>query len=242
MERGRDGILAGVLALGRRLWGEAEAVTAAALLLLVGAFLGLALGAARPIQQWLTHGSRALQEHFVSEIAARSTAGGFSLRRLLLGYPAALLGSYQPVVLVALLALPALLRREAPPGSPLVAAWLVVPVLHYSLSSAQSPRYLFPTRSGNDALKFGSTISGRVPASEALPYFGTRYWGFANPILYYEERYLEPSAATAAAAVRLAEARSRWLFADRDRVAEIEAVAAVEPAFTAGDGALLEVR
>lgn len=365
------GILAGVLALGRRLWGEAEAVTAAALLLisplfvnharramlevpltlwvvlcllvvvwgresprrllllalplgaailtksvlglmplfvlagaaavdsetrrslrspwlLAGVGLGLAVGAAWPLHQWLSHGPRALEEHFVAEIASRATAGGFSLRRLALGYPAALLGSYQPVVLLALCALPGLLRRNASSGCRLVAAWIVVPVLLYSLSSAQSPRYLFPTlpamalgagfwlvrrfprvargvrvaspilalaaaaifwvsprtlaRSGNDALKLGSAIADRVPASEPLPYYGARYWGFANPILYYEERYLEPSAATAEAAVTAARARSHWLFADRDRVAEIEARAAVHPVFTLGDGVLLEVR
>jgi len=255
--------------------------------LALGVLAGLAIGAAWPIQQWLAHGPRALEEHFVAEIAARATAGGFSLRRLLLGYPLALLGSFQPVVLLALCALPALLRRGAPTGSRLVAAWFAVPVVLYSLSSAQSPRYLFPTlpamalaagfwlergfprvargvrwaapllalaaaavfwtspqslaRSGNDPLKLGDPIAGRVPAGEALPYLGTRYWGFANPMLYYEERYLEAPSASVEAAVAAARSRSRLLFADRDRVAEVLRVASAVPVFSIGDGVLLEL-
>jgi 4-amino-4-deoxy-L-arabinose transferase-like glycosyltransferase len=255
--------------------------------LALGVLAGFAIGAAWPIQQWLAHGPRALEEHFVAEIAARATAGSFSLRRLLLGYPVALLGSFQPVVLLALGALPALLRRGAPKGSRLVAAWFAVPVVLYSLSSAQSPRYLFPTlpamalaagfwlergfprvargvrwaapllalaaaavfwtspqslaRSGNDPLKLGSPIAGRVPAGEALPYLGTRYWGFANAMLYYEERYLEAPTASVEAAVAAARSRSRLLFADRDRVAEVLRVASAVPVFSIGDGVLLEL-
>ena len=256
--------------------------------LVAGVGFGLLLGAAWPIHQWLVHGPRALEQHFVAEIANRTTAGGLDLRRMLLSYPRALLESFQPVVLLAAAALPRLLRTDAPPGSRLVAAWFVVPVVLYSLSSAQSPRYLFPTlpamalggafwlvgrfpraaaavrlgapivallaaatfwlapqilaRSGNDVFKFGSAISDRLPASEALPYLGTRYWGFANSILYYQERYLEPPAASAAAAVASARSRSRLLFADRDRASEVAAIAPVTPIFTAGDGVLLEVR
>jgi 4-amino-4-deoxy-L-arabinose transferase-like glycosyltransferase len=256
--------------------------------LLAGVALGLAIGASWPVQQWLAHGPRAVEEHFVTEIAARSTAGGFDVRRLLLGYPAALLGSYQPVILLAVCALPALVRRGAPPGSRLIAAWFVVPIALYSLSSARSPRYLFPTlpamalaggfwlarayprvasairtgapivallgtgifwvspqllaRSGNDPLKSGSELTGRVPAPEGIPYLGSRYWGFANPILYYQERYLEPSSASAEAAVALARSRSRVLFVDRDRVADVESVAAVTRVFEQGDGLLLELR
>jgi 4-amino-4-deoxy-L-arabinose transferase-like glycosyltransferase len=363
------GILGGVLALGRRLWGEDEASTAASLLLLsplfvnharramldvplalwvvlamlvvvrardaprrlallalplgaailtksvlgllpllvlagaavvdsglrstlrsrwlaLGVALGFVLGAAWPVHQWLVHGPRALVEHFVTEIASRATAGGLDLRRLLLGYPSALLGSYQPVVLLALAGLPALLRRGAPPGSRLVAAWLLVPVLLYSLSSAQSPRYLFPTlpamalaggfwlargfpraaravrvaapgiallaaavfwispqtlaRSGNDPLKFGDPIASRAPAGEPLPYLGTRYWGFANPLLYYEERYLEASAPSAEVALSRASAGSGLLFVDRDRLAEVARLAPVAERFRIGDGVLLE--
>ena len=256
--------------------------------LVVGVGLGLLLGAAWPIHQWQVHGTRAIDQHFIAEIANRSTAGGFDLRHVLLSYPKALLESFQPVVLLAVAALPRLLRTDAPSGSRLIAAWFVVPVVLYSLSSAHSPRYLFPilpamalggafwlvrafprvatvvrfgapilallaaaifwiapqtlARSGNDAFKFGSAISTRLAASEALPYHGTRYWGFANPILYYQERYLEPPAASAAAAVASARTRSRLLFADRDRVGEIEAITPVEPIFAAGNGVLLELR
>jgi hypothetical protein len=55
-----------------------------------------------------------------------------------------------------------------------------------------------------------------------VTYLGTRYWGFANPLLYYSERWLEfsrPNAADAIAAAR--SRRSRILFVDRDRLGDL---------------------
>jgi hypothetical protein len=103
-----------------------------------------------------------------------------------------------------------------------------------------SPQTL--ARSGNDPLKFGDAIARRVPRTEAVPYLGTRYWGFANPILYYQERSLEPSALSAAGAVAVARSRSGVLLADRERVAELGAIAPVAEVFAFGDGVLLELR
>lgn len=363
------GVLVGVLAVGRRLWGESESLTAGALLLLTpffanharramfdmalalwvllamsillipdeistrkawlslplgagiltksvlgllpllvlavaalvshgvrrwlrnpwlwaGVILGLALGAVWPLHQWLTHGSRFLQQHFVTEIAARSMAG-FNPSRVLLGYPAALLGSYQPVILLALAAIPSLVRRDSGPGGRLIVVWVVAPALLYSLSSAQSPRYLFPTlpamalaagywlqrrypgvaawvrrsappvalaaaavfwtaptmlaRSGNDSLKFGSAIRDTVPAGASLPYLGGRYWGFANPILYYQERLLEAPSPSAETAVAAARARQGVLLVDRDRLPEVEATARIAVMAASGDWVLARV-
>jgi len=363
------GVLAGVLALGRRLWSEPESLTAGALLLLTplfanharramfdmaltfwvlltmsilvipdetskrkawlslplgagiltksvlgllpllvlavaafvshevrrwlrntwlwaGVTLGLALGAIWPLHQWLTHGSRALEQHFVTEIVARSMAG-FSPGRMLLGYSAALLGSYQPVIPLALAAIPSLLRRDSGPSGRLIVVWVVAPVLLYSLSSAQSPRYLFPTlpamalaagywlqrrypgvaawvrraappvalaaavvfwtaptmltRSGNDSLKFDSAIRDAVPAGASLPYLGGRYWGFANPILYYQERLLEAPSPSAGSAVAAARARQGVLLVDRERLPEVESTAHIAVVAASGDWVLARV-
>jgi len=252
----------------------------------VGLVGGLLVGLSWPLHQYLAHGPLALREHYIGEIASRSSTG-FSLARVLTGYPLALLGSFQPVVLPALAALP-LLWRSRGLGERLLVAWILAPIILYSFSSAQSPRYLFPTlpamalaaalwlsrhfprgalwlrravppllagaaavfwiqprllaQPGNDWLKHESNVvRAAVPQGEALPYLGTRYWGFANPLLYYSERLLEPTRSTPGEAVAAAVSRSGLLLVDKDRLGEIEAIASSRPVLAWGDAVLLRV-
>ncbi|MCH7824914.1 MAG: glycosyltransferase family 39 protein [Acidobacteria bacterium] len=65
-----------------------------------------------------------------------------------------------------------------------------------------------------------------IPADEPLSYLGDQYWEFANPLLYYAERLLATPAATPQAALDDASRRRvRLVLWDRDRLAELEAVA-----------------
>ena len=252
----------------------------------IGVLGGLLVGLAWPLDQYFVHGPLALREHYLGEIASRSSAG-FSLARVLTGYPLALLGSFQPVVLPALVGIPIVWRSRGL-AERLLVAWVLAPIVLYSFSSAQSPRYLFPTlpamalvaalwlsrsfpRSafwlrravplllacaamlfwaiprllswpGNDPLKRqADVIRDAVPSGEPIPYLGTRYWGVANPLLYYAERLLEPTRNTAAEAVAVATSRSGLLLVDKDRLGEIEAIAAPKPVLAWGDAVLLRV-
>jgi 4-amino-4-deoxy-L-arabinose transferase-like glycosyltransferase len=110
----------------------------------IGVVGGLLLGASWPLQQWLAIGPSAVREHFVSEIALRAAAP-LPFWRHLLGYPLILLERFQPA---ALLAIPGVALiwsqwRRTRDVSILLVAWIVPPLLLYSLSSAQSPRYVF---------------------------------------------------------------------------------------------------
>jgi 4-amino-4-deoxy-L-arabinose transferase-like glycosyltransferase len=112
----------------------------------LGILGGLALGASWTIQQLVVFGPAALREHYLGEILSRSTQP-LDVRQLLLGYPMALLGSYQPVVLPGIVGAVLLWkRRREQPGdaSSLLPIWIVLPTALYSLSSARSARYLFP--------------------------------------------------------------------------------------------------
>jgi 4-amino-4-deoxy-L-arabinose transferase-like glycosyltransferase len=65
-------------------------------------------------------------------------------------------------------------------------------------------------------------IQARVPTGEPVTYFGTRYWGFANPLLYYGERWLEFSRPSVSDAIAVARSRrSGVLLVDRDRLEEL---------------------
>ena len=112
-------------------------------------------------------------------------------------------------------ALPAVERhlatRIAPAVALTVAAFFIV-----------SPQTL--TRDLNRTFKDHGQLIGRlVPTGEPLPYLGARYWELANPLLYYAERRLAPSAPDPNAAVTAALGHpSRLLLSDRDRLGQIE--------------------
>jgi 4-amino-4-deoxy-L-arabinose transferase-like glycosyltransferase len=112
----------------------------------VGVLGGLALGASWTLHQYLVFGPHAVRAHYLDEIVSRATQP-FDLRTLVLGYPMALLASYQPVILPAVAGAAALFRRwRQDPGDAacLLPIWAVLPTVLYSLSSARSARYLFP--------------------------------------------------------------------------------------------------
>ena len=112
----------------------------------LGLFGGLVLGASWTLQQLLVFGPEAVRAHYLGEIVSRSTQG-LELRGLLLGYPAALLGAYQPVILPAIVGGVWLWKGTGGAGnglSRLLPIWMAFPVALYSLSSARSARYLLP--------------------------------------------------------------------------------------------------
>jgi 4-amino-4-deoxy-L-arabinose transferase-like glycosyltransferase len=169
-----------------------------------GALGGLLLGASWPVHQWATFGVQAVRQHYFSEVISRS-ATGFDLRGLLLDYPAALMVSFQPVVLPGMAGAVALWKRRREGLLVLLPLWAGLPVLLYALSSARSPRYIFPI-------------------FPALAYLGSRgqYWGLANPLLYYDERFLESPADSATEALaRLRTRRSGLLVVERRRLDEL---------------------
>ena len=112
----------------------------------LGVLLGLGLGASWTVHQLIVFGPDAVRAHYMDEIVSRSTRA-LDVRQLLIGYPAALLGAYQPVVLPGLVGAVMLWRRRRDHpggGSALLPIWVAVPTVLYSLSSARSARYLFP--------------------------------------------------------------------------------------------------
>jgi len=110
----------------------------------IGVGLGLGLGASWLFHQWWTQGTGAVTSHLLSHVVRRSTRS-FGLRALR-AYPLILLKFYQPIILPGLVGLWLVLRR---PGwlrsrSGVLAAWIVLPLVLYSLSSFRTPRFIFP--------------------------------------------------------------------------------------------------
>jgi 4-amino-4-deoxy-L-arabinose transferase-like glycosyltransferase len=132
----------------------------------LGIAFGLALGGSWTLHQYLVFGSEALRKHYLEEIVSRSTQP-LALRQILLGYPLALLASYQPVILPGVVGALALFRRwRQDPRDPscVLPIWVALPTVLYSLSSARSARYLFPVFPAL-ALCASHWITGRFPRS-----------------------------------------------------------------------------
>jgi 4-amino-4-deoxy-L-arabinose transferase-like glycosyltransferase len=130
----------------------------------LGIIGGLALGGSWTLHQYLVFGPEAVRKHYLDEIVSRSTQP-LEVRQLLLGYPLALLASYQPVVLPGVVGAVALFRRwRQEPADPscLLPIWVALPTVLYSLSSARSARYLFPVFPAL-ALCASHWITGRFP-------------------------------------------------------------------------------
>jgi 4-amino-4-deoxy-L-arabinose transferase-like glycosyltransferase len=110
----------------------------------IGLGLGLAIGASWLAHQWWTQGSGAVASHFLAHVVRRSTRS-FRLAALY-AYPLILLKFYQPLIVPAVVGLWLVLRR---PGrlraqGAVLAAWIILPVVLYSLSSFRTPRFVFP--------------------------------------------------------------------------------------------------
>jgi 4-amino-4-deoxy-L-arabinose transferase-like glycosyltransferase len=134
----------------------------------IGLVLGLAIGASWPVHQWLTQDPEAVRSHFVAHVLRRS-AGRQDLLALLEGYPRFLVKFYQPVVFPALAGAWLLLRRPGPlraRGAVLV-AWIVVPVVLYSVSAFRTPRFIFPILPAL-ALSAGHALVTLVPRAAAI--------------------------------------------------------------------------
>jgi hypothetical protein len=70
--------------------------------------------------------------------------------------------------------------------------------------------------------KNDTVIRARLPQGDSLPYYGKHYWLYANPLLYYTERYLRPAVETPREAIILALwSNSKLLLVDRDRLIDI---------------------
>ena len=110
----------------------------------IGMGVGLGLGASWLVHQWWTQGGGAVASHLLSHVIGRSTRS-FRLKAFY-AYPMILLKFYQPIILPGLVGLWLVLRR---PGllrsrAAVLAAWIIVPVVLYSLSSFRTPRFIFP--------------------------------------------------------------------------------------------------
>ena len=110
----------------------------------VGIALGLAVGASWPLHQWWTQGPDAVASHFLAHVVRRSTRS-FSLS-VLREYPTILLKFFQPVVLPGLLGLWLVLRKPGPlrERGAILAAWVALPLILYSLAAFRTPRFVFP--------------------------------------------------------------------------------------------------
>jgi 4-amino-4-deoxy-L-arabinose transferase-like glycosyltransferase len=111
-----------------------------------GTALGLLTAASWPIHQGFHWGWWSLRVHFLDEIGLRA-AGRFSPLGLLLDYPRILLLEFEPLVIPAAIgAIGAFRQRKTAPasGAVLLAAWIVLPLVLFSLAGSRSSRYIFP--------------------------------------------------------------------------------------------------
>jgi 4-amino-4-deoxy-L-arabinose transferase-like glycosyltransferase len=110
----------------------------------IGVGLGIGIGASWLGHQWWTQGPGAVASHLLSHVVRRSTRS-FGLRALG-AYPMILLKFYQPIILPGLVGLWLVLRRPGGLRSrgAVLAAWIVLPLVLYSLSSFRTPRFIFP--------------------------------------------------------------------------------------------------
>lgn len=124
-------------------------------------------------------------------------------------------------------------RVVAPVALAAVAVWFWV----------SPPPFLYP--SDRALVDHRALIQTRVPGDEPLTYLGPAlsYWPVANPLLYYDERVLEPPAPTADEALRRALGRrSRLLLCDRTMLPALaRRVAGAETVATAKSWVVLDL-
>jgi 4-amino-4-deoxy-L-arabinose transferase-like glycosyltransferase len=133
----------------------------------VGVTVGLALGASWPLHQFLTQGPGAVRAHFLGHVLRRSTRS-FDALRAVTDYAVLLVKFYQPIVIPGLLGVWLLCRPGvARERGMILAAWIVLPVALYSLSSFRTPRFLFPILPAL-ALAGGFGLATTLPRLAAL--------------------------------------------------------------------------
>lgn len=114
------------------------------------------------------------------------------------------------------------LRLKAPHLSHLLVSRIVpVMAITVALVITVSPQLL--TRDRNGPFKESAAVlQQRISPSGTVPYLGDRYWEIANPLLYYAERLLAQSSASAEDAAGYASNHpDRLLIVDRDRLSEV---------------------
>jgi len=149
---------------------------------------GLLLGASWPAREAMVHGRAFVEEHFVRTTLSpvMGTRGDLGPAK---SYAVLLLERYQPIVLPALagFVVYALDRRRKAVGDRgnLLAAWIVLPLALYSLSTWRSDKYLIPllpamalfagplldTRARRFGAAFASYVAPVVLAASGLVYW-----------------------------------------------------------------------
>ncbi len=122
---------------------------------------------------------------------------------------------------------------------------VVVPALAVGAAAVFWVQPSLLASAGTAVLKNDRQIARRVPPGERIAYLGDpeRYWRIVNPLLYYQERMLAPSAASALQAVTQArQGSSRLLFVERRRLPELEGLAAAPTLVDGGEWVALDLR
>jgi 4-amino-4-deoxy-L-arabinose transferase-like glycosyltransferase len=227
---------------------------------------GLLLGASWPVREAMVHGRSFVEEHFVRTMLSpvMGTRGDLGPAK---SYAVLLLERYQPVVLPALagLVVYALDRRRRTVGDRgiLLAAWLVLPLALYSLSTWRSDKYLIPLLPAmalfagylldTRARRFGAAFAAYV-APAVLAATGFVYW-FAPELISGQGNMMYKEYAPTARAALLpgtvlpyaGEAGGRYndrvqtvmWYWDADLAEPTDPAAAVTAALAAGHGALV---
>jgi 4-amino-4-deoxy-L-arabinose transferase-like glycosyltransferase len=86
-------------------------------------------------------------------------------------------------------------------------------------------------------------IRARVAPGESIAFLGARFWTYANPLMFYAERLLEPPAVTPAQALARARAHpARLLLCGAGRLADVRVIEpGVQVVVQSGDWALISV-
>jgi 4-amino-4-deoxy-L-arabinose transferase-like glycosyltransferase len=109
-----------------------------------------------------------VSSHFLGHVLRPSTRS-FDVLRAVTDYAVILVKFYQPIVIPGLIGIWVLLRKggAARERGAILAAWIVLPVVLYSLSSFRTPRFLFPILPAL-ALAAGWWLTATLPRLAAL--------------------------------------------------------------------------
>jgi 4-amino-4-deoxy-L-arabinose transferase-like glycosyltransferase len=114
--------------------------------LIVSTLTGIVLGLSWSIHEASVFGQHALRQHYLGEIATRSSRK-LPWLKALFGYPLILVTVFQPVILPAIVGVVRIfrsLRANRNPGQAVLLIWILFPLIFYNLSGTRSSRYIFP--------------------------------------------------------------------------------------------------